>query len=351
MIPKTIFIPLRNFKENQPWAEKAHYYLTKFLTQHTDYKIILYCSHIDPQEAVYLMKYKNVRVIQQKKYYFFLLNYFILKFKPDIVLSWRWEDCAISLIARIFTDLKFLSFIHGFLYLEFQNKFKNKLINLVYFRLSKYVISEFISFIFTPSSVLREYLIKQLDLTSGKVILQYNWIPDVRNHPKSLKIFNNKVIFTWWFSITKWVYRVIETAKHNPEFDFYIYWNTWGPESKKMQILIESLKLRNVTVVGYSYDIQSEFPKFSILFYPSELDNLPLTVLEAFREWLLVISTPIGELQNILIDRENSFIIKDDYFDFWVINNSDLEKIRGNWRKLYEKFFTLSAYAGIQEFL
>ena len=84
-----------------------------------------------------------------------------------------------------------------------------------------------------------------------------------------------------------------------------------GPEEHLLKTQIEQANLGNrVRMLGYRSDLLNVFRSLDIFVIPSvEGDTIPQVLLEAMAVGLAVISTPVGSIPDVVIDRQTGLIV------------------------------------------
>ena len=116
--------------------------------------------------------------------------------------------------------------------------------------------------------------------------------------------------------------------------------------------LIKSLRLeKNVTFYNPTIDLKSIYAKSGILVLPSEVpEGLPVSILEAMVNNVLVLSTNVGGISEILHDKRTGFILENSQPE--TIKNklkeitneyseTEIEKIKNNAAKLVNQNYSL----------
>jgi len=87
-----------------------------------------------------------------------------------------------------------------------------------------------------------------------------------------------------------------------------------GTQEHALRALVEELKLRHVTFTGRvaPADIARYYDAADIYLQTPSIDNMPLSVLEAFASGMPVVSTRVGGVPSILTDGVHGLLAPDD---------------------------------------
>lgn len=84
-----------------------------------------------------------------------------------------------------------------------------------------------------------------------------------------------------------------------------------GPHEAELKHLAQALALRNVRFIGAvdPVEMPSLYDRHSVFLNASFVDNQPLSVLEAMASGMPVVSTPIGDIPNMVKDGESATLV------------------------------------------
>ena len=87
-----------------------------------------------------------------------------------------------------------------------------------------------------------------------------------------------------------------------------------GPSRQKLMDLVRELGLSDITFIGrvHNSEIYNYLDKADIFLSTPHIDNQPMSVLEAFKCGLLVISTNVGGVPYLVEDNKTGLLINDD---------------------------------------
>lgn len=101
-----------------------------------------------------------------------------------------------------------------------------------------------------------------------------------------------------------------------------------GSQEESLKSLVKELNLDGVKFLGKvdHKDIPKLYEDADILFNPSLVDNMPISILEAFAAGLPVISTNVGGVPYIIEDGINGLLVKPDDFNEMALKVTELLK-------------------------
>ena len=147
-------------------------------------------------------------------------------------------------------------------------------------------------------------------------------------------------------SISTLIYLAEKLKKNNVNVHLYIVGS--GPEIEDVKRLALNLNLINdVTFTGYVNDIHKYLLDFDLYVFPSLLEGLPYSILEAMKYGLPIITTPAGGITEAITNLENGIIVEmksvESFFQATklLVDDTKLaEKLGKNAQKSFRKKFT-----------
>lgn len=86
-----------------------------------------------------------------------------------------------------------------------------------------------------------------------------------------------------------------------------------GPLLNEIKELISRLNLKErVKVIGATNEMIKWYNEADIFVLPSKFEGLPLVILEAYCFGLPVVATRVGGVEDVLVDKENGFLVESD---------------------------------------
>ena len=149
--------------------------------------------------------------------------------------------------------------------------------------------------------------------------------------------------------------RLIEVAniiiKKNNKIRFAIIGD--GEMKNKIQNMIDDYNLGdNVTMLGYQFNPYPYLKNAKILIMTSKYEGTPMCALEALSLGLIVVSTPVDGLKDIIIDKKNGFLLNSNEEianKVLEILNDDIlmEEMSKNSKKIFNQTNNINKYIEI----
>lgn len=310
-------------------AENVAYTIMKNIGN--DYETI-YCSPNGP--IANSLKEKEVAFSPLKKLSYFQLKKVIKKIKPDIIHA---NDYKASCLASLFSSkCRVISHIHGN-NLEFnRTNIKSILFLLVYRRFKK--------IIWVSNSALENYRFSSI--VSKNSIVLYNVIDSNEVEKKSEEFVVKEkydLVFLGRLADVKNPVRLIEIMKlivnKNDKIKLAIVGD--GDLRKEIENKIKENKLENnIKMFGFQKNPYPYLKKASILMMTSRYEGTPMAVLEALSLGLVIVSTPVDGLKDIIKDGENGFLLKtNEEIGVKILDIVDNDILMNNMKKKSVKIF------------
>ena len=309
-------------------------------------------------------KYKNSRLFSNLYKYFvilrpiiFLINicrfYFFLKKKNlNLVISCNGgypaaESCISLIVASYLLKIKNIFCIASM-------PKDRKYLLLPYELLLDKALNFTCDIITTVSNAqMNELILKRGNFRSKKIILNNGIKDDLRN--EKTNYFTSKVINLGVISrldkdksISTLVHLASKLKKE--KFNFHLYIIGTGPEINNIKKLTKDLCLDNeITITGYVENTKEYLLNiFDIYLFPSLLEGLPYSILEAMKYSLPIITTPAGGITEAIKNMENGLIVdKNSILSFYnatklLIENKDLAiELGRNAKQTFKEKFTI----------
>ena len=179
-------------------------------------------------------------------------------------------------------------------------------------RLARALLRHAVDAIVVPSRFLFD-VFRRFDLKSTVVFNsidtpQYNYRPRVPLRPHLLSTRNLEPLYN--IDCTLRAFARVQ-ARH-PEATLTLIGA--GSQDSALRELARALGLRNVTFVGrvHPRDMARHYAAADVYVQTPSIDNMPLSVLEAFASGLPVVSTRVGGVPTILTDRQHGLMADDN---------------------------------------
>lgn len=211
--------------------------------------------------------------------------------------------CAFGLKRTKMSNYKTVSTIHGYVYANFFSKMA------VYQLLDKMALWLFDHVVLVNNNLQKKAPFKWL---SHKTTYIPNGIPKVESKVKAISS-QNRFLAIGRLSTEKQFDILIKTMNLVPNSSLTIMGD--GPLKTELESLISELKLQDKVILkGFMHNPIQYFSDYDCLIISSSTEGLPIVLLEAMREGLPIISTPVGAIPNVL------------GFDYQLLCETDLEE-------------------------
>ena len=147
-------------------------------------------------------------------------------------------------------------------------------------------------------------------MTEAPVFVQAMGIDLEQFHAKERNAFSKNAIFVGRITAAKGVQQVIHAAKITPDWNFKIIGD--GPDLDQMKSIGKDVE--NLEFVGAVENsaLPAYYRKASAFILPSIREGMPVSVLEALACGVPTITTDVGQITEVISDKENGFIISGD---------------------------------------
>jgi glycosyltransferase involved in cell wall biosynthesis len=169
--------------------------------------------------------------------------------------------------------------------------------------------NELVTLIISVSDKLGEKLVKIGNKNVAVLPQQVDWnrfkLPRTKNILKDLNIPTDFVVgFVGRLSPEKNIPVIIQCARSMPDTSFVIIGN--GPQSGPLKHIASNLK--NVFFLGEKQDVEKFYPAFDVLMLPSQMEGLPLVILEAMISGTPIVASNVGSISEVVKEDINGFL-------------------------------------------
>lgn len=189
----------------------------------------------------------------------------------------------------------------------------------------------------------------------NKLFYVYNGIgniPEIKRS-KQLKKLPAKYSFFCAGSITKrkgqeLIIRAFNRLSAEEKSQFDITFLGDGAEKPRLENLVKTNNIENhIFFEGFVNDVTSYLMQSNGFILTSYDEGLPVAIIEALRLGLPIISTKVGGIPEMVLDKYNGFLIEPNeeevYQVFKNLSQYDLDELGDNSLKIYEEKFTQNA--------
>jgi glycosyltransferase involved in cell wall biosynthesis len=243
------------------------------------------------------------------------------KIKPDIIHTSFLRENFLAIIAGRVSGVKgIFSSVHR---IEPKTKIQAFFNKLYSNGLTKFIVT---------SRVAEKYLLNE-GVNKGKIVLVYNGIelPPEKINPKTKK---DKVSIGFIGRLSEeknvsLLLKAISGLKDKDRVEVLIVGD--GPERGRLEKESEELSVdKLVSFKGYSDNPSQYYKKIDVLVLPSKIEVFPMVVLEALSYEVVVVSSDVGGVSEVIVDKENGFLFESQDFEGLteiitnIINNPDM---------------------------
>jgi len=202
----------------------------------------------------------------------------------------------------------------------------------IFYENSNSIVRWFIHYIFDKSDCIitlskywKKVVTDKLQITPEKVVILYNTygfeFDKLEDSIEKLQSKRNgnliRILFIGSLSMKKGILDLVEIcAEVRKDFDKFILYLAGGEGEKGMMekvknAISDNRLMEHIIVLGEikGDDRLELFRKSDIFILPSYVENFPVTILEAMRAGLPVITTNVGAIPEILKELENGFMV------------------------------------------
>lgn len=233
----------------------------------------------------------------------------------------------VGLILKSLTGVKQITTIHSDLNFDFYGAKKN-----IYIFLEKFILPR-IDKVVCVSSELKSKI--ECRCKNIKCFVINNGVEKSSNH--YVNIDEEKINFLLVGRLTKvknheLMIKALSNLNKN-KFDFKCVIIGEGEEEENLKKLILQCKLEDKVILdGFRENVREYMNKSDVLVMTSLMEGIPLVVLEAFAEKLLVVSSNVGGINEVIENRVNGILYKSNDVDELcdILKDVLLNKIQRN---------------------
>lgn len=231
---------------------------------------------------------------------------FILKFKPEILISSLWKGAVLGLMTKCLKPkVKYIEFIHSTIFFHFLDK----LFTIWALKLSDVV--------FCDSTSAKAFANEYAHTKPIRIISFLRFRSPEMFIPKSkIKL---KGLFIGRFHEVKRIDRLVSLTKKLVESGLPFELDLYGRDDGTMSVVKELIKEynleNNMILKGEisSDKIKDLFPFYDFYFQTSAVEGMAMSVVEAMQHGLVCVVTNVGEINNYACNEENAVIISEPF--------------------------------------
>ena len=283
-------------------------------------------SPVNPSFIARLSAEERNNIIVFKGFPFNYLKalFYILKFKPDIVITSLWKAVTMGVLTKLIKPrTKYVEFIHSSVYFHLLDRLFTKL------------ALKSADVVFCDSASAKTFIEKQGYKRSIEIISFLRFQSLKQWQPK--QNISLKALYVGRFNECKRIDRLVLLLKELVDSGLHFQIDLYGGDDGTMdsiKTLIKKNQLeKNIFIKGEvaSDEVQGLFADYDFYFQTSEVEGMAMSVVEAMQHGLIGVVTNVGEIRNYAKNGNNAIIINEDFDLITVVgqlkevcNNLDL---------------------------
>jgi glycosyltransferase involved in cell wall biosynthesis len=277
----------------------------------------------------------------------------ILKIKPDVINA---QSLTITSLPCVLSGSKFVATVHGVHSYGFKKLYEmkgRKMISSIAGNL--YSLLEGFNSIFCKKIICLGKDEYNYYKKFGECVIIPNGI-DLKIFKRIPKIKRDrkKLLFLGRLTEQKGILNLVEAMKHLKDYELIII------GKGTLETAIKNIMPKNCKLLGFVKDPIYYYNKCSLFILPSEFEGLPIAMLEAMACGCIPVTTPVGDIPDVIQDGENGFLLKNNLPNTIVKKILEIKRLKLNrisrnarktieerydWNKLINKF--LDTYRSI----
>lgn len=239
------------------------------------------------------------------------LNYlralwFIVRYKPDIVISSLWKGAVLGLMTKcVKPKIKYVEFIHNSTFFHFLDK------------AFTWCAVKVADVLFCDSTSSKIFISKYAPSKSIRTISFLRF-----KSPKGIETKNEiklKALYIGRFHEQKRIDRLVLLIKKLSDIGLFFEVDLYGRDDGTMdsikQLIVKNNLEKNIRIKGEiaSNKIKELFQHYNYYFQTSEVEGMAMSVVEAMQHGLVSIVTNVGEIKNYARNGENAITISEPF--------------------------------------
>jgi len=249
---------------------------------------------------------QNIIVFKRFPFNYIRALYYVLKFKPDIVITSLWKAVPIGMLTKLFKPaIKYVEFIHSSVYFHSFDKLFTKL------------ALKSANVVFCDSTSAKIFIEKQGFRKPAEIISFLRFQLPEQRKPKQQVVL--KALFIGRFNQCKRIDRLVLLVKElvgsGLNFQVDLYGKDDGTMDLVKALIIENQLEANIFLKGEvaSDKVQGLFSGYDFYFQTSEVEGMAMSVVEAMQHGLICVVTNVGEIRNYAKNGYNAIVIDEDF--------------------------------------
>lgn len=249
---------------------------------------------------------RNIFVFKGFPFNYIRALYYVLKFKPDIVVTSLWKAAPIGILTKLFqSKTKYVEFIHNSIYFHSFDKFFTKL------------ALKSADVVFCDSTSAKTFIETQKYRKPIETISFLRFQSPKQWQPKQHVAL--KSLYIGRFHKQKRIDRLVLLVKKIVDSGLHFQVDLYGRDDGTMDLIKAAIKENqlemNIFLKGEidSDKVQDLFANYDFYFQTSEVEGMAMSVVEAMQHGLICVVTNVGEIRNYAKNGYNAIVINEDF--------------------------------------
>lgn len=273
---------------------------------------------IDPKRRIQIIEIKTKGAIDLA-FFFSMKRALCDNFEKVIIHTHGYKALIYSYFSSFCSPLKKLPIVHT----HHGNTGHTKLVKIYEF-IAMMIMAK-ITNVIAVSPIMESELTKKNKLKNVSLVLNMlslNHLNDLKNKMLEKNQLNSnekfKLVFVGRLSPEKGAFDLLSFFSTYPNKNkFQLTFIGDGSEKEKINNLIKTCKLSNVTLTGFLNSIVDEIINHQILVMPSHTEGLPMTLIECASLGMPVIATDVGAISSIVVNNYNGILLTKNDESSW----------------------------------
>ena len=228
--------------------------------------------------------------------------------QPDVIATHSSKAGVIGRIVGRLLQIPTIFTAHSWSFTEGVS-YKKK---LFYQRMER-SIQPFTTKIITVSEYDRELALMKKVAPAHKLLTIHNGIDPIERNKTTEKICMEQpvIVMVARFEVPKRQDVLLKTLAELTDIPWHLQLIGDGSLRPALEYFVEQNRLSNrVTFLGNQLDVHSYLEKGHLFVLLSDWEGLPISIIEAMRVGLPIIATNVGGVKELIIDRDNGFLVE-----------------------------------------
>lgn len=294
------------------------------LNKEFDFRLIVlgfidfdFIKHLDEgvKDKIEIFPYKTVLF----PFYFFKSIIYVLRFKPDVLISSLWRANLIGSLSKLLRKrIRFITFIHSTKFFHFFDK----IISLIALRIADKV---FVDSIASKNRIMKIRRNLDCEIISFVICSNETNLKLSRIEKKARFLFIGRI--NWVKNIPLAVRFVKELRSLGVDLEFDVY----GPDDGDLRNVIHEIEKQDAHLYVHLKGVLDTQDKYALFFNYhfyiqfSHFEGMAMSVVEAMQYGLVCIVNPVGEIPSYTRDMKSAIYVNTELGSFSI---EDLYRVK-----------------------